>query len=103
MNKRFKPLRDKIIVKVFTGEEVSKGGIVITTDKNSESLARSEGEIVALGKSVFYDTESEDVNIGDRVAFSKYAGVTLGKNTDGYEYRTMRDIDIHCVIEEDIK
>lgn len=100
MSKVYRPLRDKLIIKVFVGEEISKGGIVLTTERDKESMAREEGTVLAIGKACFYDTEPEDLKVGDKVAFARYAGKTLGKDENGFEIRTMRDIDILCIIEE---
>lgn len=99
MSKIYKPLRDKVIVKVYTGEEKTKGGIIIP-GSTQEQMAKEEGTIIAIGKACFYDTEPEDLKIGDKVAFAKYAGKTLSEESDGTQIRTMRDIDILCVIEE---
>ena len=102
MLRNYRPLRDKIVVLVDIGEQVSKGGIIMSLAAQEESLAREEGEVLALGKACFYDTEPEDIKVGDRIAFAKYAGKVLETRSDGKQVRTMRDIDILCIIEEQV-
>lgn len=99
--KSYRPLRERIIVKVKQGEEVSKGGIIVVAEGTRESMAREEGTVVAIGPSAFHDTDGhEDLKIGDFVVFARYSGKTLGKDKDGFELRVMQDIDICAVIEE---
>ena len=98
--KKFKPLRDKLIVRVKTGEEKTAGGIIYVVEGSREAMAREEGVVLSLGKSVFYDTDGEDLKAGDLIAFARYAGKSLVKYEDGHELRAIRDIDVLCVIEE---
>lgn len=93
-------MRERIIVKVQKGEEISKGGIVLSTAGSREDMAREEGVVLSIGKSAFYDTEGEDIKVGDLVVFARYAGKTLGKDRDGNELRVMKDIDICAIVEE---
>ncbi len=103
MSRIYRPLRDKIIIQVDAGETKTESGIIITLQGQQESMAKEEGVVISIGKSCFMDGEPEDLKPGDRVAFAKYAGKLLKRNTDGTEIRTLRDIDILCIIEEEVQ
>lgn len=98
--KKYIPLRDKLIVRVDRSEEKSKGGIIIAHEGSEEAMKKEVGVVLAIGKSCFYDTHPEDLQVGDKVAFARYAGKQLGIDEQGFEVRTMRDIDVLCVIED---
>jgi len=88
------PLREKVIVKVLN-EEVSAGGIVVV----HKDMEKEEGILLAIGKACFYDTDGEDLKVGDKVAFARYAGKVLDEEGMN-QIRTMRDIDLLCKIED---
>lgn len=98
-NRIFKPLRDKIIIEVDNQEQRSAGGLILAPKVENEDMKREEGFVRGIGKSCFYDTEQEDLKIGDRVAFAKYSGKILDTLPDGNQLRVLRDIDILCIIE----
>ncbi len=97
----YKPLRTRVIVKVMKGEELSKGGIILALEGSREDMAREEGVVLSIGKAAFSDTEGEDIKEGDLVVFARYAGKTLGKDSDGNELRVMQDIDICAIVEDE--
>ncbi|MCC6160006.1 MAG: co-chaperone GroES [Deltaproteobacteria bacterium] len=95
---KIRPLQDRVLVKRLTEEEKTKGGIIIP-DTVKEKPA--EGEIVAVGKGKKKDDGNVaplDVQVGDRVLFSKYAGTEI--KVDGDEFLMMREDDILGVIEK---
>lgn len=98
----YKPVREKVIVRVEKKEKISAGGIVMETSEREQD-AREEGVIVAIGDRAFFDTDQigEVLSVGDRVLFSRYAGKTCEfEPGTRVELRVMKDIDILCKIEE---
>ena len=93
---KIKPLNDKVVLKRLEAEEVTKGGIVLPDTAKEKPR---EGEIIALGDGKLLDDGSRSpfqVEVGDRVLFSSYAGteVKLG----GEEYLILGEDDILAVI-----
>ena len=89
---KFRPLHDRVLIKVLDSEEKTKGGIIIpdTAKENPQ-----EGEVVAVGNGA--KTEDGkivkmDVKIGDRVLFGKWSGTEV--KIDGKEYSIMKESDI---------
>ncbi|MBU0946969.1 MAG: co-chaperone GroES [Proteobacteria bacterium] len=94
---KIRPLNDRLLVKRLKEEEVTAGGIIIP-DSAKEKPA--EGEVIAVGPGKTTDTGERvamQVNIGDRVLFSKYGGtdVKLG----GEDFLIMREDDILGIVE----
>ncbi|MEK6706427.1 MAG: co-chaperone GroES [Bdellovibrionota bacterium] len=91
-----RPLHDRVLVKRFTEEERSKGGIIIPDTAKEKPI---QGEIIAAGQGrVTEDGKIRplDVKKGDRVLFGKYAGTEI--KIDGEEYLMMREEDILGVL-----
>jgi chaperonin GroES len=96
MTVKFRPLHDRILVKRLTGEEKTKGGIIIPESAKEKPL---EGEIVACGNGKIMDsgqTMKLDVKNGDRILFTKYTGSDV--KIDGEEYTIMREEDILGIV-----
>jgi chaperonin GroES len=94
---KIKPLQDRILVKRLSGEEKTKGGIIIPDTAKEKP---HEGEVVAVGNGKILDNGQKhalDVKVGDRILFSKYSGTEV--KIDGDEYTIMREDDILGVIE----
>ena len=90
-----KPLNDRVVVKIVTAEEMTKGGILLPDTAKEKP---QEAEVVAVGPGKILDdgTRAEpEVNIGDRVIFAKYSGTEV--KVDGEEYLIMRESDILAV------
>lgn len=92
-----KPLYDRLLVKRFSEEEKTKGGIIVP-DSAKEKPA--QGEIVACGAGRVADDGKVTpltVKKGDKVLFGKYSGteVKLGDS----EYLIMREDDILGIIQ----
>jgi len=87
-----RPLHDRILVRRMEEDETTAGGIIIP-DSAKEKPQR--GEIVATGKGRITEdgkTLPLEVQSGDKVLFSKYAGTEL--KLDGSEFLMMREEDI---------
>lgn len=94
---KFKPVRDRIIVRLTEAETTTAGGIVIpdaAAEKPSqgEVLAVGTGRVTAEGQVI-----AMEVKTGDRVLFGKYAGQTV--KVDGAEYHILKEEDVFAVIQ----
>ncbi|MCF7975111.1 MAG: co-chaperone GroES [Phycisphaerae bacterium] len=93
---KIKPLADKVLVQRIEAEAVTAGGIVLP-DTAKEKPQR--GKIVAVGEGKVLDDGSRrkmQVNAGDEVLFTSYAGTDI--KVDGAEYLIMDESDIMAVI-----
>lgn len=92
-----KPLQDRVLVKRLADKETVKGGIIIPDTAKEKPM---EGEIIAVGGGKVKEDGTKqplDVQKGDIVLFSKYAGTEV--KIDGQEYLIMREDDILGIIE----
>src|SRR5581483_9987877 len=92
-----KPLADRIIVKAVTAEEKTPGGIVLPDTAKEKP---QEGEVIAVGPGKLLDTGKVapmDVNVGERVIYSKYGGTEIKLN--GEEVVVLRQDDILGIVE----
>ncbi|MHC4778883.1 MAG: co-chaperone GroES [Planctomycetota bacterium] len=95
---KVKPIGDRLLVKRIEAEETTAGGIVIP---DSAKEKPKEGEVISLGEGRLLDSGDRvpfQVNTGDRVLFTSYAGneVKIG----GEEYLIMSEDDILAVLEK---
>ncbi len=99
------PTEFKVLIEPDEAEEITKGGIIIPTDRvTKDTYATTDGRIIAISHLAFtYATAEEWAGLkpkpGDRVAFAKYAG-TRRKGKDGTDYLLVNDKDIVATIEE---
>ncbi|GAA0117237.1 co-chaperone GroES [Clostridium senegalense] len=87
-----KPLGDRVVIKRVAAEEVTKSGIVLTAASKEKP---QEAEVVAVGPGLA-DARME-LNVGDRVLFSKYAGNEI--KHEGQEYIILKQEEILAIIE----
>ena len=89
---KFRPLHDRVLIKVLDSEEKTAGGIIIPDTAKEKP---QEGEVVAVGPGA-RNNEGKitplDVKIGDRVLFGKWSGTEV--KIDGKEYSIMKETDI---------
>ena len=93
---QLKPLMDRVVVKQVETEEVSKGGIILTSAaKEKPQFA----EVIAVGPGGMVDGKEVkmQVQVGQKVIYSKYAGTEV--KMDGEEYIIVRQNDILAVVE----
>lgn len=94
-----KPLEDKVIVKpIVKDEEVSSSGLII---QKLEKERANEAIVVAVGPGMTFnngDRLTIDLNVGDKVIFSKYQGTDI--EHDGEKLLILSYRDIVAVIEE---
>lgn len=90
-----KPLADRVVVKVLSGEEKTRGGIVLPDTAKEKP---QEGEIIAVGPGRVLDNGQRvapELKVGDRVIFAKYSGTEV--KIEGEEYLILRESDILAV------
>ena len=89
---KFRPLHDRVLVKVLDGDEKTAGGIIIPDTAKEKP---QEGEVIAVGGGAKSDdgkTMPMDVKVGDKVLFGKWSGTEV--KIDGVEYSIMKESDI---------
>ena len=89
---KFRPLHDRVLIKVLDSEEKTKGGIIIPDTAKEKP---QEGEIVAVGpgaKTEDRKTDKKDVKVADKVIFGKWSGTEI--KIDNIEYSIMKESDI---------
>ena len=89
---KFRPLHDRVLIKVLDSEEKTSGGIIIPDTAKEKP---QEGEVVAVGPGA-RDSNGKispmDVKTGDIVLFGKWSGTEV--KIDGKEYSIMKESDI---------
>jgi chaperonin GroES len=90
-----KPIGNKILVKPSALEEKTKGGLYLAkTDETPK-----EGVILALGKGGWDNNGQRipfDVQVGDKILFTKYSGGDIEYN--GEKYKLITEEEIAAVI-----
>mgnify|MGYP001338336035 FL=1 len=89
---KFKPLHDRVLIKVLDSDEKTSGGIIIPDTAKEKP---QEGEIVAVGSGAKDEngkTSPMDVKVGDIVLFGKWSGTEV--KIEGKEYSIMKESDI---------
>ena len=93
-----KPLGDRIVVKVLSREEKTKGGIVLPDTAKEKP---TEGEGIAVGTGKVLDNGQKlpiEVKVGDRIIFSKYAGTEV--QLDGEDYVIFSERDVLAIVDK---
>ena len=89
---KFRPLHDRVLIKVLDSDEKTKGGIIIPDTAKEKP---QEGEVVAVGNGAKTDDGKNikmDVKVGDKVIFGKWSGTEI--KIDNIEYSIMKESDI---------
>ena len=89
---KFRPLHDRVLIKVLDSEEKTAGGIIIPDTAKEKP---QEGEVVAVGpgsKNEDGKLTPMDVKVGDIVLFGKWSGTEV--KIDGKENSIMKESDI---------
>ena len=73
---KINPLGKRILIKQTEQEEVTKSGIVLPGTASKEKPII--GEVLAVGKKI------EEVSVGDKVIFEKYAGTEVKDGEETY-------------------
>src|SRR6478672_12543874 len=94
----FPPLHDRVLVRRFTAEEKTVGGIII---RDSAKEKPQGGEVIAVGSGTLNDNgelRALDVKAGDRILFGKWSGTEVKLN--GEELLIMKESDIMGVLDK---
>ena len=87
-----KPLFDRVVIRNVETEEVTKGGILLTSgSKEKPQMA----EVLAVGPGA-KDVEMV-VKVGDKVVYQKYAGTEV--KVDGQEVIVIKQSDLLAIVE----
>ncbi|MGG6269353.1 co-chaperone GroES [Leptolyngbya sp. AN03gr2] len=87
-----KPLGDRVFVKVSEAEEKTAGGIILPDNAKEKPQV---GEIVSVGSGKLNekgDRQPMEVQIGNKVLYSKYAGTDIKLGGDDYVLLSEKDI-----------
>ena len=93
---KIRPLADRVVIQMLEAEEKTKSGIILTgTAKEKPQIA----EVVEVGPGGVVDGKEikMEVEKGNKVLFSKYAGTEV--KVEGEEYIILRQSDILAVVE----
>jgi chaperonin GroES len=91
-----KPLEDRILIKQVEAEQTTASGLVIPDTAKEKP---QEGEVLAVGPGRVDDNGNRvplDVNVGDKVIYSKYGGTEV--KYSGVEYLLLSARDVLAVI-----
>lgn len=91
-----KPLGDRVLLKPMEEEEKTKSGILIPDTAKEKP---QKGKVLAVGTGRILDNGTKvplEVQVGDIVVFSKYAGTEV--KVDGEEYLIVSERDILAVL-----
>lgn len=95
---KFKPLRDRVLVKYSEEAEKTAGGLYIP---DSAKEKPQKGEVVAVGAGKITDDgklQAIAVKVGDTVLFDKYSGSKV--TIDDVEYLIIKEEDILGTIQK---
>ena len=90
------PLSDRVILKMVEAEETTKSGIILT---NAAKEKPQMAEVLAVGPGGNVDGKeiTMQVEVGQKVIYSKYAGTEV--KLDGKEVIIVRQADILAIVE----
>ena len=97
MSDKIKPLGDRVLIKALEREEKTKSGIVLPDTAKEKP---QEGRVIAVGSGKMLDNGTKvalEVQAGQKVIFSKYAGTEV--KLDGEEMMILNERDILAVVE----
>jgi chaperonin GroES len=92
----FKPLGDRIAVRVLQQEEKTAGGIIIPDTAKEKPI---QGEVVAVGDGIYEESGKRrplEIKVGDRVIFGKWAGTEVKINNN--ELLIMKESDVMGIV-----
>jgi chaperonin GroES len=95
---KFKPLRDRVLVKYSEEADKTAGGLYIPDTAKEKP---QKGEIVAVGPGRITDDgklQPVSVKVGDTVLFDKYSGSKV--TMDNVDYLIIREEDILGIVEK---
>ena len=90
------PLGDRVVLKQVEAEETTKSGIVLPGQAQEKP---QQAEVIAVGPGGVVDGKEVkmEVEAGNKVLYSKYAGTEV--KLDGEEYIIVKQNDILAIVE----
>jgi chaperonin GroES len=95
---KFRPLRDRLLVKRVSQEAMSAGGIIIPDAAKEKP---QEAEVIAVGNGKVLDDGrviALDLKVGDKVLYGKYSGSEI--KIEGQEYLILREDEVLGVLQK---
>ena len=91
-----KPLGDRVVIQKLEAETTTKSGILLTGTAKEQP---QEAKVVAIGPCAIVEGKRVpmDVEVGNKVLYSKYAGTDV--KVDGEEYIILKQDDILAIVE----
>ena len=93
---KIRPLGDRVVIKNVEAEETTKSGLLLT---NASKEKPQMAEVLAVGPGGKVDGKdvTMQVEVGQKVIYSKYAGTEV--KLEGEEYILVRQSDILAIVE----
>ena len=90
------PLGDRVVLKQLEAEETTKSGIVLPGQAQEKP---QQAEVIAVGPGGVVEGKEVkmEVEVGNKVIYSKYAGTEV--KLDGEEYFIVKQNDIIAIVE----
>src|SRR5699024_1661223 len=95
MSVSIKPLEDRVVVKPLEAEQTTASGLVITDPAKEKPQEGGVVGVIAVGACLadeMGERGPRDVEVGDKVVFSKYGGTELKYRNDEFLGLGSRDI-----------
>ena len=91
-----KPLGDRVVIQKLEAETTTKSGILLTGTAKEQP---QEAKVVTIGPGAMVEGKRVpmDVEVGNKVLYSKYAGTDV--KVDGEEYIILKQDDILAIVE----
>ena len=92
MSVSIKPLEDRIVIQQVEAEQTTASGLVIPDTAKEKP---QEGEVLSIGPGRIDDNGNRvplDVNVGDKVIYSKYGGTEVKYAGEEYLILSARDV-----------
>ena len=90
---KFRPLHDRVLIKVLDSKEKTKGGIIIPDTAKEKP---QQGEVLAVGPGKRSEQTGElisvDVEVGDTVVYAKYGGTEISSGGEELLILAARDV-----------
>ena len=94
---KLRPLGDKVVLRQILAEETTKSGIILPGQAKEKP---QQAEVVAVGPGGVVDGKEVvmNVNVGDKVIYTKYSGTEV--KLDEETFIIVKQSDIIATIEE---
>jgi chaperonin GroES len=92
-----KPIRDRVLIQIVEAETVTASGLVIPDAAAEKPL---KGKVLSVGSGRVTDDGTViqmEVQVGDTVLYSKYAGQPV--KLDNVDYLVIKEDDVLAIIE----